>query len=150
MTFPFATVRPRDEEALEAALSTDKVTDDTEPRDVIALFRARPRLEALPVVDRDGRPLGAVLERDVRRLLLNPFGHALLRNHSLYRRLDGFVSDVPVADIGAGIGQLFALISEGDGHDALILTEAIPVSEHVKWSDTAGNVARFADLARAA
>ena len=34
--------------------------------------------------------------------------------------------------------------------DALILTEAIPVSEHVKWSDTAGNVARFAELARAA
>ena len=34
--------------------------------------------------------------------------------------------------------------------DALILTEAIPMSEHVKWSDTAGNVARFADLAREA
>ena len=34
--------------------------------------------------------------------------------------------------------------------DALILTEAIPVSEHVKWSDTAGNVARFAKLAHKA
>ena len=34
--------------------------------------------------------------------------------------------------------------------DVLILTEAIPVAGHVKWSDTAGNIARFADLARAA
>lgn len=34
--------------------------------------------------------------------------------------------------------------------EALILTEAIPVAGHVQWSDTAGNVTRFADLARAA
>lgn len=34
--------------------------------------------------------------------------------------------------------------------NVLILTEAIPIAEHVKWSDTAGNVARFADLAREA
>ncbi|NEY90185.1 SGNH/GDSL hydrolase family protein [Tabrizicola oligotrophica] len=32
--------------------------------------------------------------------------------------------------------------------DVLILTEAIPVAGHVQWSDTAGNVARFAGLAR--
>jgi hypothetical protein len=34
--------------------------------------------------------------------------------------------------------------------DVLILTEAIPVTGHVQWSDTAGNVARFAGLAREA
>jgi len=34
--------------------------------------------------------------------------------------------------------------------DALILTEAIPIAGHVKWSDTAGNVAKFANLAREA
>lgn len=34
--------------------------------------------------------------------------------------------------------------------DVLILTEAIPVAGHVQWSDTAGNVARFAALGREA
>ena len=34
--------------------------------------------------------------------------------------------------------------------DVLILTEAVPVAGHVKWSDTAGNVAKFAGLAREA
>lgn len=34
--------------------------------------------------------------------------------------------------------------------DVLILTEAVPIAGHVKWSDTAGNVARFAELARQA
>ena len=34
--------------------------------------------------------------------------------------------------------------------DVLILTEAVPIAGHVQWSDTAGNVARFAALAREA
>ncbi|WP_108484038.1 hypothetical protein [Oceaniglobus ichthyenteri] len=34
------------------------------------------------------------------------------------------------------------------GIDALILTEAIPLANHVKWSDSAGYAARWADLAR--
>src|SRR5690606_30612118 len=91
-------------EALAAALTTDSIFVGTELRDVIALFRARPDLEALPVVDDADRPLGAVLEREVRKLLLNPYGHALLQNDTLYRRLDTFLSAVPVADIGAGLG----------------------------------------------
>ena len=32
--------------------------------------------------------------------------------------------------------------------DTLILTEAVPVAGHIQWSDTKGNVARFAALAR--
>jgi hypothetical protein len=36
------------------------------------------------------------------------------------------------------------------GADVLILTEAIPVAGHIRFSDTAGNVARFAALARQA
>ncbi|KKC25080.1 methyl-accepting chemotaxis protein [Sphingomonas sp. SRS2] len=119
--FAIAADRPQ-EDALRAALSTEAIGAAAEPRDVVARFRACPDLEALPVVDADGRPVGAVLEREMRKVLLNPFGHALLQNDSLYRRLDEFVSQVPVADIDAGLGHFFALISEGDGHDALIVT----------------------------
>ncbi|WP_238147169.1 methyl-accepting chemotaxis protein [Rhizorhabdus dicambivorans] len=111
------------DDALRAAMTAQTIAADAGLREVIARFRAQPELEALPVVDGDGRPVGAVLERDVRRLLLNPFGHALLDNRSLYRSLDGFVSDVPVAELDAGLGHLFALIADGGGHDALILTE---------------------------
>ena len=124
MTFQTAIAAARPgEDVPEAALMTAAIADSAELREVIALFSAQPDLEALPVIDSEGRPVGAVLERDVRRLLLNPFGHALLQNHSLYRHLDGFISAVPIADIGAGLGHFFALISEGSGHDAVILTE---------------------------
>jgi len=115
--------RPVQTDPIEAAMTTDTIAATANLREVIARFRDQPELEALPVIDETGRPIGAVLERDIRRLLLNPFGHALLCNHSLYRRLDGFVSQVPVADIGMGLGHLFALISGGEGHHALILTD---------------------------
>ena len=118
------TTGPTQDEALQAAMTTQRIAADAGLREVIARFRAQPELEALPVTDANGRPLGAVLERDIRRLLLNPFGHALLDNRSLYRQLDGFVSKVPVAEIDAGLARFFALISEDGGHDALILTEA--------------------------
>ncbi|MET0375076.1 MAG: methyl-accepting chemotaxis protein [Rhizorhabdus sp.] len=119
--FAIAAHRPQ-EDALRAALSTEAIDAAAEPRDVVARFRACPDLEALPVVDAEGYPVGAVLEREMRKVLLNPFGHALLQNDSLYRRLDEFVSPVPVADIDAGLGHFFTLISEGEGHDALIVT----------------------------
>ena len=111
------------ETALEAALITEAIVDGAGLREVIALFRTRPDLEALPVVDSADRPIGAVLERDIRRLLLNPYGHALLQNPTLYHQLDSFIRAVPIAEIDAGLGHFFALISEGAGHDALILTE---------------------------
>jgi methyl-accepting chemotaxis protein len=108
---------------LRAALIGRSISIDTGLRDVIALFRAESALEALPVVDSNNRPVGAVLERDIRRLLLNPYGHALLANPSLYRGIHGFVSTPPVAEIGVGLGPMFALISEGGGHEMLIVTE---------------------------
>jgi methyl-accepting chemotaxis protein len=115
---------PTQDDAMRAAVTDQSIAADAGLREVIARFRAQPELEALPVVDAERRPLGAVLERDIRRLLLNPFGHALLDNRSLYRSLDGFVVAVPIADLDAGLAHLFALISEGEGHDVLILTEA--------------------------
>lgn len=120
--FAIAT-RPTQDDALRAAMISRTVAADAGLREVIAIFRSEPELEALPVIDRDGRPVGAVLERDIRRLLLNPFGHALLDNRSLYRSLEGFVAQVPVADLDTGLAHFFALISDDGGHDALILTE---------------------------
>ncbi|KRB80986.1 chemotaxis protein [Sphingomonas sp. Root710] len=106
----------------DRALTTQTIREDAELREAIALFRATPEIEALPVVDAEGHPVGAVLERDIRALLLNPFGHALLQNDSLYRQLDDFVRPLPIAEIDAGLGHFFALISQGQGYEALILT----------------------------
>ena len=46
------------------------------------LFGDDPELRLVAIVDDRAQPLGAIFEKDVRRLLLNPFGHALMRNPS--------------------------------------------------------------------
>lgn len=120
LTTTAARPQPEQADALIAELSTESVRHDVALRDVIALFQARSDVEAVPVVDDEDRPIGAVLERDIRTLLLNPFGHALLQNRGLYRQLGAFLRPMPLAEIDADLALLFALISEG--HDAVIVT----------------------------
>jgi methyl-accepting chemotaxis protein len=47
--------------------------------EAIALFQAHPGLRILPVLSATREPIGAIFEEDVRQILFNPYGHALLR-----------------------------------------------------------------------
>ena len=52
---------------------------------------------------------------------------------------------------GAGAEGVDARAELAKGEtEVLILTEAIPLAEHLKWNDTAGQIAAYAELARAA
>jgi methyl-accepting chemotaxis protein len=92
------------------------------------LFRAvdcfirDPELRLLPVVDAEGRPTGAILEKDVRLLLLNPFGHALMRNPEFGQSLTRHLRQCPTAEIGRDIGALIAAYRAANGSEGMILT----------------------------
>ncbi|WP_294263524.1 methyl-accepting chemotaxis protein [uncultured Sphingomonas sp.] len=86
------------------------------------LFRAHPDAGFVGVVDAEGRPLGALLERDIRRLLVNPYGHALLRNPAYGGTLDDYIRLIPVADAALGVGALIAAYHAAGGHEGMILT----------------------------
>lgn len=88
------------------------------------LFRAHPDAGFICVVDGEGRPLGALIERELRRLLVNPFGHALLRNPAYGGRLDEHIRRVPVADAGLSVGELIAAYHAAGGNEGMILTRA--------------------------
>lgn len=88
-------------------------------------------------------------------------GNLPLLTESALRELTG--PSVVTAQIinGASLAYNWDHSAEAEGIDArarladhpadvLILTEAIPLAGHFKWSDTTGYVARFAELARAA
>ncbi|MEZ7273869.1 methyl-accepting chemotaxis protein [Sphingobium sp. 10 DY56-G10] len=88
-------------------------------------FQRDSGLRLLPVLDCAGRPLGAIYERDMRRILFNPFGHALLRNPSFGGRLDDHVRPCAIADRAMGIEALVDLYAaQGDGCEGLIVTDA--------------------------
>lgn len=98
------------------------LTLETPLSEAVACFQADPRLRLVPVLDELRRPIGAVFEKNVRRLLLNPFGHALLRNPAYGRRLEALVQPCPMADYALAPGALVDAYAAADGQEGMILT----------------------------
>lgn len=92
--------------------------------EAVDFFQRDSALRLLPVLDTAGRPVGAIYERDMRRILFNPFGHALLRNPSFGGRLDDHVCPCASADRATDIEALVDLFAaQGDGCEGLIVTD---------------------------
>ena len=89
---------------------------------VVERFHDDPDLRLLPVVDDDGRPVGAIYERDIRRLLANPFGHALMRNPAYGRSIAAHIRPCPIAEMRLGRDALLAIYADAGGTDGMILT----------------------------
>ena len=90
--------------------------------DGVSAFQTDPDLRILPVVDDDGRPIGGLFEKDIRRLLLNPFGHALLKNRSFNADLKQRVRECPIMAATNDIGSLVEHYRRSDGREGMILT----------------------------
>lgn len=92
--------------------------------EAVDYFQHDPTLRLLPVLDAGDRPVGAIYERDMRRILFNPFGHALLRNPSFGGRLDDHVRPCAGVEHRASIEALIDLYAaQGQGCEGLIVTE---------------------------
>lgn len=90
--------------------------------DAVRLFQADTDLRLLPILDEMARPIGAIFEKDVRRLLLNPFGHALLQNPTFNSDLKSFLRPCPVHEMTDRIGLLVDHYRREDGREGMILT----------------------------
>jgi methyl-accepting chemotaxis protein len=90
--------------------------------EAVELFNSDTDLRLMPVVDNAHRPVGAIFERDVRRLLLNPFGHALLRNPYFGHGVVRHVRSCPVAEISPDFGTLIHAYRAANGSEGMILT----------------------------
>lgn len=88
----------------------------------VEIFNADTELRLLPVVDAARRPVGAIFEKDVRRMLLNPFGHALMRNPSYGHGVARHVRECPVGEASLGIAGLIAIYRAANGSEGMILT----------------------------
>jgi len=90
--------------------------------DAVRRFQDDLSLRVLPVVDPAQRPIGAVFEKDVRQLLLNPFGHALMRNPAYGGRLEALVRACPIADASLDPEALVDAYAADNGQEGMILT----------------------------
>jgi methyl-accepting chemotaxis protein len=92
--------------------------------DATELFSIHPELRLLPVVDARHRPVGAVFEKDLRRLMFNPFGHALMRNPSVGFDLKTYVRPCPAVEANEPLAQVIEAYARGGGREGLLITRA--------------------------
>ena len=85
-------------------------------------FKRNTTLRLVPVLDDEDRPIGAIYEIDIRRLLLNPFGHALLRNPEYGQRLDEHIRDCPIAETSLPLADILAKYHRLNGSEGMVLT----------------------------
>lgn len=74
------------------------------------------------MVNQAGRPIGAVFEQDVREILYNPYGHALLDNPAFNRAVEAHCRPCPIADVVTPLPDLLDAYARSDGSEGKILT----------------------------
>lgn len=87
----------------------------------VDLFRQSPDLRLLAIVDAQRRPAGVIRERDVRTILFNPFGHALMQNPSIGGSLAALIRPCGTADAALDADALVLAYLDAGG-DGLVLT----------------------------
>ncbi len=90
--------------------------------DAVVTFQQETDLRLLPVIDSQCQPIGAIFEKDIRRLLLNPFGHALLQNPTFGADIVQHIRPCPVHEATDDIGVLVDHYRREDGREGMILT----------------------------
>ena len=90
--------------------------------DAVRLFQEDTDLRLLPILDCRRQPVGAIFEKDVRRLLLNPFGHALLQNPTFSSDMGQLIRPCPTHEITEDIGRLIDHYHRADGREGMVLT----------------------------
>lgn len=88
----------------------------------IDMLRADPALRLIAVLDDDDRPVGALLERDLRPLLFSPFGYALLSNRGLAIGLSSAMCACPVVEMGTSASHALQAWRTAIDAEGLIVT----------------------------
>lgn len=110
---------PHDAKVDHCQLSVSK-TDTL--RTTLEIFRQHPAMRLLTVVDNRNRPIGIIREIDIRSMLFNPFGHALMSNPGFGQDIAGLIVDCAVAEADSGDTGLIAAFSRYANSPGLVVT----------------------------
>ena len=91
-------------------------------RVTLEMFRKHRSMRVLAVIDHDNRPVGVIREIDVRDLLFNPYGHALMSNPGFGMDIKNLVKSCAVAEHHLDSTELIALYAAQADSPGLILT----------------------------
>ena len=118
---PSAALVPIVERLTPAELHPTRLPGTATLLEAIEAFRSDEDLWLLSVVDSQDRPIGAILERDIRRLLLNSFGQAV-PPVTIIRTLDSQLQDCPTREVTDDIAEIIQHYHRCGGRQGMILT----------------------------
>jgi methyl-accepting chemotaxis protein len=100
------------------------IAESSQLAEALEIFQANPHLRMLPVLDQRSRPIGALFERDMRLILFNPYGHALLKNPSYGAHLGDHVHPCPIVEATNSIDTFIEAYAhtKGAGEGVIVTT----------------------------
>ncbi|BAI70994.1 hypothetical protein AZL_003560 [Azospirillum sp. B510] len=96
---------------------------DSRKTELLDYFRREGSAAIAPIIDEHDRPLGLILERDLKRFVYSRFGGELLRNRGLGDRLDDLVIRSPVCDISTPLDRVIEAFSTESAADGIVIVE---------------------------
>lgn len=88
---------------------------------VVDMFKARPELRLVPVVDRSNIVQGAVLEEEVRSFMLSDFGPSLLANRGVDSRIGKLLHRCPIGEAHGTVEAIVNSYVASESANGLIL-----------------------------
>ena len=76
----------------------------------------------IPVIERDGRPIGLLLEKTFKNLAYSAYGRDLLSNRGWGKTARDFITRCPIADATTPLDQLLAIYSTSEDVPGVIIT----------------------------
>ncbi len=114
------------------------ITADTPMPSVFERFRRDPQRTFFPVIDRENRPVGLILERDIKDYIYSPYGRDLISNRAIGKGLRYFVSKAPIVDIRTEAERILETYSANSGSEGVLVVE----NGHYLGMLTAGSLLR--------
>ncbi len=111
-----AKLKPKDGHTALSVSITDTL------RETLEMFRSHRAMRILAVVDQHNQPVGVIREVDVRDLLFNPYGHALMSNPGFGKDIKNLIKLCSVAEHHLDSAQLIAAYAAQADSPGLILT----------------------------
>lgn len=86
---------------------------------VLKMLKENKKLEFIPILDIQDRPVGVIKENDIKNYLLSPYGKELLKR----KTIKDLIEKPLVSDVNITVDKLIELFSLEENLDEIILTE---------------------------
>ena len=92
---------------------------------VVEKFKSDQELSLIPVIDKQGSPVGIVHEHRLKAIIYSQFGRSLIQNNSSnFSILETYVEQVPVVDVTMSLETMVELYSLSHSAPGVLVTES--------------------------